>query len=32
MHAPPLKISWLPLEGLLGWHLWVWMKPRKDII
>lgn len=29
MHAPPLKIKWLPLAGLLGWHLWVWMKPRK---
>ena len=29
MHAPPLKVSWLPLASLLGWHLWVWMKPRK---
>ena len=29
MHAPPLKVKWLPLAGLLGWHLWVWMKPRK---
>ncbi len=31
MHAPPLKVKWLPLAGLLGWHLWVWMKPRKDV-
>ncbi len=30
MHAPPLKVKWLPVTGLLGWHLWVWMKPRKD--
>ncbi|MFN0277066.1 MAG: class I SAM-dependent methyltransferase [Pyrinomonadaceae bacterium] len=29
MHAPPLKVEWLPLAGLLGWHLWVWMNPRK---
>jgi SAM-dependent methyltransferase len=29
MHAPPLKVKWLPLAGLIGWHLWVWMKPRK---
>lgn len=29
MHAPPLKVKWLPLAGLLGWHLWVWMKPRR---
>jgi len=29
MHAPPLKVKWLPLAGLLGWHLWVWMRPRK---
>jgi len=29
MHAPPLKVSWLPLASVLGWHLWVWMKPRK---
>lgn len=29
MHAPPLKVKWLPLARLLGWHLWVWMKPRK---
>ncbi|MBK8466041.1 MAG: class I SAM-dependent methyltransferase [Chloracidobacterium sp.] len=30
MHAPPLNVKWLPLAGLLGWHLWVWMRPRKD--
>lgn len=29
VHAPPLKVKWLPLAGLLGWHLWVWLKPRK---
>lgn len=29
MHAPPLKMKWLPLAGMLGWHLWVWMRPRK---
>lgn len=27
MHAPPLPVSWLPLEKLLGWHLWVHMRP-----
>jgi ubiquinone/menaquinone biosynthesis C-methylase UbiE len=27
MHAPPLPVSWLPLERLLGWHLWVHLKP-----
>lgn len=27
MHAPPLKIGWLPLAGKLGWHLWAEMKP-----
>ncbi len=31
MHAPPLKIKWLPIAGVLGWHLWVWMKPRKEV-
>jgi SAM-dependent methyltransferase len=25
MHAPPLPVQWLPLERLLGWHLWVHM-------
>ena len=27
MHAPPLPVSWLPLERMLGWHLWVHMRP-----
>ena len=30
MHAPPLPVSLLkPLAGILGWHLWVHMAPRK---
>lgn len=29
MHAPPLPVRWLPLERLLGWHLWVHLTPRK---
>ncbi|HEX8816128.1 MAG TPA: class I SAM-dependent methyltransferase [Terriglobales bacterium] len=30
MHAPPLPVGMLkPLAGLLGWHLWVHLKPRK---
>jgi len=28
MHAPPLPVGWMPLAGLLGWHLWVHMRPR----
>lgn len=28
MHAPPLPVGWLPLAGLLGWHLWVHLRPR----
>jgi SAM-dependent methyltransferase len=28
MHAPPLPVRWLPLGGLLGWHLWVHLTPR----
>lgn len=28
MHAPPLKVAWLPLAGTLGWHLWVHMRKR----
>jgi len=28
MHAPPLKVAWLPLAGSLGWHLWVHMRKR----
>jgi SAM-dependent methyltransferase len=26
-HAPPLPVSRLPLGRLLGWHLWVHMRP-----
>jgi len=29
MHAPPLPVSWLPLSGLLGWHLWATLKHKK---
>lgn len=29
MHAPPLPVGGLPLAGLLGWHLWVEMRPKK---
>ena len=28
MHAPPLPVKWLPLQKLLGWHLWVHMTPK----
>ena len=32
MHAPPLPVAWLkPLAGILGWHLWVHLVPRKGI-
>ena len=30
LHAPPLPLGWLgwsPLERMLGWHLWVHMRP-----
>ncbi|MEO8152720.1 MAG: class I SAM-dependent methyltransferase [Rhizobacter sp.] len=27
MHAPPLPVKWLPLERLLGWHVWVHLRP-----
>jgi SAM-dependent methyltransferase len=27
MHAPPLPISALPGESMLGWHLWVTLEP-----
>ncbi len=27
MHAPPLPVHRLPGEALLGWHLWVHLKP-----
>ncbi|CCE05602.1 hypothetical protein BRAS3843_140021 [Bradyrhizobium sp. STM 3843] len=29
MHGPPLPVSWLPLGRLLGWHLWVHLRPTK---
>lgn len=28
MHAPPLPVHGLPGESLLGWHLWVHMRPN----
>ncbi|MHC1729397.1 MAG: class I SAM-dependent methyltransferase [Syntrophobacteraceae bacterium] len=31
MHAPPLKVSRLPLQHLLGWHLWVHLKPVEKL-
>lgn len=27
MYAPPIPVQWLPLERVLGWHLWVHMRP-----
>lgn len=31
MHAPPLPVAQLkPLAGILGWHLWVHLVPRKE--
>jgi SAM-dependent methyltransferase len=27
MHAPPLPVGGLPLARLLGWHLWVHLRP-----
>jgi SAM-dependent methyltransferase len=31
MHAPPLPVASLkPLAGILGWHLWVHLVPRKS--
>jgi SAM-dependent methyltransferase len=31
MHAPPLPVAALkPLAGILGWHLWVYMRTRKE--
>jgi hypothetical protein len=30
MHGPPLPVSWLPLGTLLGWHLWVHLRPIKS--
>jgi SAM-dependent methyltransferase len=29
MHAPPLPVGWMPLSGLLGWHLWATLRPKK---
>jgi hypothetical protein len=29
MHGPPLPVSRLPLGRLMGWHLWVHLKPIK---
>ena len=31
MHAPPLPVALLkPLAGVLGWHLWVYLRPHKQ--
>jgi SAM-dependent methyltransferase len=30
MHAPPLPVHWIPLEAVLGWHLWVHLRPKKS--
>lgn len=27
MWAPPLPVRWMPLEQILGWNLWVHMRP-----
>ncbi len=29
MHAPPLPVKWMPLQRVLGWHLWVHLRSRK---
>lgn len=29
MHAPPLPVGGLPLSSVLGWHLWVTLRPNK---
>ncbi len=29
MHAPPLKVGWLPLAKWLGWHLWAKLKVQQ---
>jgi hypothetical protein len=31
MHAPPLPVHGLPGAGILGWHLWVRMRPEQHI-
>lgn len=28
MYAPPLPVSWMPFEKLMGWHLWVHMRKK----
>jgi ubiquinone/menaquinone biosynthesis C-methylase UbiE len=30
MHAPPLPVKWMPLQRLLGWHLWVHLTAPKN--
>jgi len=30
MHAPPLPVKWLPLQRMLGWHLWAHLTVRKN--
>lgn len=30
MHAPPLPVRGLPGEKIMGWHLWVHLKPVAD--
>lgn len=30
MHAPPLPVGWLPLQRILGWHMWVHLKPKNS--
>jgi len=30
MHAPPLPVSWVPLERAFGWHLWVHLRVKKN--
>jgi len=33
MHAPPMPVALLkPLAGVLGWHLWMHLRPRKEPI
>lgn len=32
MHAPPLPVKWMPLASVLGWHLWVHLRPRKGVL
>ena len=31
MYAPPLPVGWLPLAGLLGWHLWATLEPKRTL-